>query len=63
MVASPSKEATQKTKNYKSFSEYADDMVNVRIYQGLHFRFADEASRAQGEKVAAEVFKNVGTPK
>ena len=38
-------------------------MVDVRIYQGLHFRFADEASEEQGEKVAAEVFKNVGTPK
>ena len=46
-----------------SFSEYAKDMVNVRIYQGLHFRFADVASRDQGKKVADVVFKNVGTPK
>jgi hypothetical protein len=62
-VTSPSKEAKEKTRNYKSFSEYAQDMVDVRIYQGLHFRFADEASREQGEKVAAEVFKAVGQPK
>ena len=62
-VTSTSKEAKEKTRNYKSFSEYAKDMVDVRIYQGLHFRFADEASREQGEKVAAEVFKNVGAPK
>ena len=51
-VTSTSKEAKEKTRNYKSFSEYAKDMVDVRIYQGLHFRFADEASREQGEKVA-----------
>jgi hypothetical protein len=63
MVMSPSKEAKEKTRNYKSFSEYAKDMVDVRIYQGLHFRFADEASREQGEKVAAEVFKKVGVTK
>jgi hypothetical protein len=62
-VTSPSKEAKEKTRNYKSFSEYAKDMVDVRIYQGLHFRFADEASREQGEKVAAEVFKKVGVTK
>jgi PAP2 superfamily len=62
-VTSPSKEAKEKTRNYKSFSEYATDMVNVRIYQGVHFRSADEAARDQGMKVAAEVFKKVGTPK
>jgi hypothetical protein len=62
-VISPSKESKEETRSYKSFSQYADDIVNVRIYQGLHFRFADEASRKQGEQVAAEVFKNVGAPK
>ena len=46
-----------------SFSDYANDMVNVRIYQGIHFRFADVAGREQGEKVADYVFKNVATPK
>src|SRR5262245_16768732 len=62
-VVSTAPEAKQKERSYKSFSEYADDMVDVRIYQGLHFRFADVASREQGTKVAAEVFKNFGTPK
>ena len=33
---------------YNRFSDMASDMVNVRIYHGLHFRFADEASREQG---------------
>src|SRR5262245_11025993 len=62
-VTSPSKEAKEKTRNYNSLSQYAQDMEDVRIYQGLHFRFADKASRDSGMKVAAEVFKNVGTPK
>jgi|HubBroStandDraft_6_1064221.scaffolds.fasta_scaffold157899_1 hypothetical protein len=62
-VMSPSKEATQTTKNYSRFSDLAKDMVDVRIYQGLHFRFADEASRDQGKQVADVVFKNVGAPK
>jgi len=39
------------------------DVVNVRIYQGIHFRFADVAGREQGTKVADWVFKHVGTPK
>jgi len=40
-----------------------DDMIAARIYQGIHFRFADQAGRDLGEKVADYVFKNVGTPK
>jgi hypothetical protein len=37
----------------------ATDMVNVRIYHGIHFRFADEAAREQGTKVAEWVFGHV----
>ena len=52
-----------KTRTYKKFSDFAQDIVDVRIYQGIHFRFADTAGREQGEKVADYVFKNVGTAK
>ena len=62
-VTSPAPEAKAKTRDYKSFTQYAQDIEDVRIYQGLHFRFADQASREQGTKVAAEVFKNFGQPK
>jgi hypothetical protein len=54
---------TEKTRTYNKFSDFAQDIVDVRIYQGLHFRFADVAGREQGEKVADYVFKNVGVPK
>jgi hypothetical protein len=52
-----------KTKEYKKFSDMANDMVDTRILQGLHFRFADEAAREQGIKVAEWVFANVGQKK
>jgi hypothetical protein len=54
---------TEKTRTYNKFSDFAQDIVDVRIYQGIHFRFADVAGREQGEKVADYVFKNVGVPK
>jgi hypothetical protein len=53
----------EKSRTYNKFSDYANEMLNVRIYQGLHFRFANVAAREQGEKVADEVFKKVATPK
>jgi hypothetical protein len=44
--------AIQKTRMYPRFSAAADDVVDARVYLGIHFRFADEAARAQGESVA-----------
>ena len=51
--------APKKTRTYNRFSDMASDMVNVRIYHGIHFRFADEASREQGAKVADWVFGHI----
>jgi hypothetical protein len=62
-ITSESPTATQKTRTYNKFSDMAADMVNARIYQGIHFRFADTAGRELGEKVADYVFKNVATAK
>ena len=58
-VTSDYQQAMQKTRSYARFSDMASDMVNVRIYHGIHFRFADEASREQGTKVADWVFGHV----
>ena len=44
--------AVQKTRTYKRFSDAAKDVVNARIYLGIHFRFADTAARTQGTRVA-----------
>jgi len=42
---------------YHRFSEAAQEVVEVRILQGIHFRFADEQARRQGRRVAHWVFK------
>src|SRR5262252_6297816 len=40
------------TKTYQRFSIVADDVVNVRIYQGIHFRSADVVARRHGTQIA-----------
>jgi hypothetical protein len=51
-----------KVREYEHFSDMAADVVNVRIYQGIHFRTADEVARKQGQRVAEWVFGNVLQP-
>lgn len=41
---------------YNRFSDAAADVVNARIHEGIHFRFADEDARKQGRHVAQWVF-------
>lgn len=40
------------TRTYQRFSDMAQDVVDVRIYQGIHFRSADEVARRQGTRAA-----------
>jgi hypothetical protein len=49
-------------RTYERFSDLSWDTVDVRIYQGIHFRFADEAGRKQGRRVAKWVFKHFLRP-
>ena len=39
--------AIQKTRTYRRFSDAAEDVVDARIYEGIHFRFADQGSRSR----------------
>lgn len=50
------------TRTYHRFSEAAQEVVDARIYEGIHFRFADEVARRQGRQVAAWTFKNFLRP-
>jgi MYXO-CTERM domain-containing protein len=50
------------TRRYSRFSDAAQDVAQARIYEGIHFRFADEAARKQGNQVASWVFKNFLQP-
>ena len=47
---------------YTRFSDAAKDVIDVRILQGIHFRFADTEARSQGRRVANHAFKNVLLP-
>ena len=42
----------QDTRDFISFNDVQQEVVNARIYEGIHFRFADEAARKQGRLVA-----------
>ena len=46
------------TKTYHRFSDMADDVVNVRIYRGIHFCSADEVARRHGKRVADLAFRH-----
>ena len=52
----------QDTRTYNRFSDAAEDVVNARVYSGIHFRFADDAARKQGRLVAHWTFKNYLRP-
>jgi hypothetical protein len=40
------------TRQFTSFSQLRDDIVEARIWSGIHFRFADEEGAQIGRKVA-----------
>jgi hypothetical protein len=54
--------AVPNTRTYHRFSDLSWDTVDVRIYQGIHFRFADEEARKQGRRVAQWVFRHFLQP-
>jgi hypothetical protein len=61
-VTSNHPNAVLKTRTYKRFSDAAEDVVNARIYLGIHFRFADTAARRQGRQVAKWAFTHFLRP-
>jgi hypothetical protein len=42
---------------YTRFSDAAQDVIDGRIFMGIHFRFADMGSRAQGMRVARWAYR------
>jgi hypothetical protein len=50
--------APVQTRDYNRFSDLAQDVVDVRIFQGIRFRFADVQARKQGRHVAQWVFSH-----
>lgn len=54
--------APVQTRDYDRFSDLAHDVVDVRIFQGIHFRFDDVQARKQGRHVAQWVFSHFLRP-
>jgi hypothetical protein len=46
----------KRTRSYSRLSDIAQEVVDARIYLGIHFRFADEEARRQGERIAQWAF-------
>ena len=44
-------------RDYRSFSDAGNDIVEARILMGIHFRFADVEGRASGQRVARWIYR------
>ena len=44
---------TGTTREYRHFRDVWDDTIDARVYQGIHFRAADEVGAKLGRDVAA----------
>ncbi len=54
--------AAQKTRFFTRFSQAEDEVVDARVYVGIHYRNSDRTARTQGIRVADWVFKNYFRP-
>jgi PAP2 superfamily len=54
--------ALQQTRTFDRFSDAAAEVVVARIYEGIHFRAADEVARRQGRRVAKWAFSHFFKP-
>ena len=61
-VSSPAAGLLTNPRAYTKLSDVQKDMVEVRIYQGIHFRFADEDGRQQGVRVGHWAFQKFLRP-
>ncbi len=61
-VTSTVAQVVQKTRTYSRFSDVAADVVEARIYLGIHFRFADTVARRQGRQAANWAFRHILRP-
>lgn len=52
MTVTIKKTASGPARTFSKFSAVRDEVVEARIYGGIHFRFADVAGRKQGEHIA-----------
>jgi hypothetical protein len=61
-MATTNAASPEQTRTYHRFSDVAADVVNARVYEGIHFRFADVEARKQGRHVAQWAFAHFLRP-
>jgi hypothetical protein len=61
-VTSLAPQAVRKSRWYQRFSDAANDVVDARVFLGIHFRFADVAARTKGQRVADWTFSRFLLP-
>ncbi len=61
-VSSPLQDLLVNPRQYLRLSDVQQDMVDVRIYQGIHFRFADVDGREQGVRIGHWAFQKFLRP-
>ena len=61
-VTTTAAQAIPNERTYHRFSDLADEVVDARIYMGIHFRFADTAARKEGTHVARQAFNHFLRP-
>jgi hypothetical protein len=54
--------APQKTRTFTRFSQAEREVINARVYVGIHYRNSDTTAAAQGRRVAKWVFKHYMRP-
>jgi hypothetical protein len=50
--------AVQKTRSFTRLSQAEQEVVDARVYVGIHFRNSDTTARAQGRRVSNWIFKH-----
>jgi hypothetical protein len=54
--------APQKTRTFVRFSQAEQEVINARVYVGIHYRNSDATAGAQGRRVSNWVFKHYFRP-
>jgi hypothetical protein len=54
--------AAQKSRTFTRFSQAEQEVINARVYVGIHYRNSDTTAREQGRRVANWVFKRYFRP-
>jgi hypothetical protein len=61
-VTTTAAQAIPNERTYHRFSDLADDVVDGRIFMGIHFRFADLAAREEATQIATQAFNSFLRP-